>query len=46
MEDEIMTKVCELQDFLIDKLNDDDYVQAKEMLDAIWSDANALKGDM
>lgn len=43
---EIMTYACELQDFLADKLSDDDYTVAKEKLDEIWSDAHAIRGDM
>ena len=42
----IMTNACELQDFLADKLSDDDYTTAKEKLDEIWSDAHAIRGDM
>jgi hypothetical protein len=42
----IMDNVCELQDFLVDKLSDDDYTTAKEKLDEIWSDAHAIRGDM
>ena len=43
---EIMDYVCELQDFLADKLSDNDYTKAKDILDNIWSDAHAIKGDM
>lgn len=43
---EIMDKVCELQDFLLEILSDDDYTQAKEKLDEIYSNAHAIRGDM
>lgn len=42
----IMTNVCELQDFLADKLSDEDYTFAKEKLDEIWSDAHTIRGGM
>jgi hypothetical protein len=42
----IMDNVCELQDFLADKLSDDDYTKAKDMLDSIWSSAHAIRGDI
>ena len=42
----IMNYVCELQDFLADKLSDDDYTQAKEKLDEIWCDAHTIRGDI
>lgn len=42
----IMTNVCELQDFLLERLSDDDYTQAKEKLDEIYSNAHAIRGDM
>ena len=42
----IMNDVCELQDFLADKLSDEDYTTAKEKLDEIWSNAHAIRGDM
>ncbi|MBR6135551.1 MAG: hypothetical protein IKQ22_03605 [Clostridia bacterium] len=43
---EIMDNVCELQDFLLERLSDDDYTQAKEKLDEIYSNAYAIRGDM
>lgn len=43
---EIMDYVCELQDFLLERLSDDDYTQAKEKLDEIYSNAHAIRGDM
>lgn len=42
----IMNDVCALQDFLADKLSDEDYTTAKEKLDEIWSNAHAIRGDM
>jgi len=42
----IMDNVCKLQDFLADKLSDEDYTTAKDMLDEIWSNAHAIRGDM
>jgi hypothetical protein len=43
---DIMSYVYELQDFLTDKLSDEDYTNAKNMLNSIWSDAHAIRGDM
>ena len=42
----IMTDVCELQDFLADKLSDDDYTKAKDILNSIYSNAHTIRGDM
>jgi len=42
----IMTAANSLQDFLADKLSDEDYTNAKNMLDSIWIDAHAIRGDM
>lgn len=43
---QIMTTTCNLQDFLIDKLSDEDYTKAMDMLNSIWSNAQAIRGDM
>lgn len=43
--DEIMNKSCELQSYLKEKLFDDEYEIIKNMLDDIWCDAHAIKGD-
>lgn len=43
--DKIMNKSCELQDYLLEKLSDDEYEIVKDMLDDIWCAANAIKGD-
>jgi hypothetical protein len=43
--DKIMNKVCVLQDYLMEKLCDDEYEAVKHMLDGIWNAAHAIKED-
>lgn len=44
--DKIMDKTCDLQDYLLDHLTDEEYEYAKDILDDIWYAAHAIKGDM